>query len=135
MDETLVSFHVVVSPGDGAPDDEIDLTAHRLRSELLEVGVTSVELAAGNERPTGAKGSTGTILGDLAVAVLPALLPKLIDLLIEWRKRASSRSVKVRAEIDGQTVEVALEGQDAAATFAAVERLRSSGKLRSFPTR
>jgi hypothetical protein len=62
----------------------------------------------------------------LAVAVLPALLPKVFELLMEWkRRRSAERSVKVIAKVDGKPIEVTLSGSgaDADAVAQLIERL------------
>jgi hypothetical protein len=118
MDDSMVSMQLRVGLGDGTPDDDLDLATRDLRLELLDAGVGEAEMPSA-AIPTGAKAGTGSVVGDLAIAVLPTLLPKLIDLLKEWRNRAEGRSIKVQAEVDGNPVEITIGGKGADADAAA----------------
>lgn len=117
MDESLVNLELHVDLGSDASDEDIDVATHDLRSELLESGVGDVD-ALSKEAPPGSKG-TGSIIGDLAIAVLPTLLSRLFDLLKSWKDRSESRSIKIRAKVDGTFVEIAIDGKGADAEAAA----------------
>lgn len=117
MNGSLVKVRLHVDLGSDASDEEVDVATHDLRSELLEGGVDQVD-AVQRTAPPGAKG-TGSIIGDIAVAVLPALLPKLIDLLKDWKGRSESRSIKVRAQVDGSPIEISIDGKGADAAAVA----------------
>jgi hypothetical protein len=125
MVDAKVNLGIQLSLGDRAPADELDIATRQLRLELLDAGLGDVDLVPANT-PENAKGSTGSVLGDLAVAVLPALLPKVFELLMEWkRRRSAERSVKVIAKVDGKPIEVTLSGSgaDADAVAQLIERL------------
>jgi hypothetical protein len=112
MNESLVTLQVSVSLGERVPDDDVDLAARDLRNVLLEAGIEEVGFVP-VERPLNSKGSTGTLIGDLALAVLPALLPKVIDLLKEWKSGSEARAIKVRGAIDGTPIEISIDGKGA----------------------
>lgn len=78
-----------------ADDQTLDQLTRRLMRDLRDLGAESVERPAGETAPEGAKGDPIT-LGALALAVLPALLPKLVELLQAWAGRGESRVVKIK---------------------------------------
>src|SRR6478735_4618722 len=92
MNESLVTLQVSVSLGERVPDDDVDLAARDLRNVLLEAGIEEVGFVP-VERPLNSKGSTRTLIKDLALAVLPALLPKVIDLLKEWKSGSEAKAI------------------------------------------
>jgi hypothetical protein len=117
MDESAIKLKLTVSLGRGVPDDEVDLVTRDLRSQLLDAGMKRVDLATA-ALPANAKAGTGSVVGDLMLAVLPVLLPKLVELIKSWRAEAPKRSVTVRAEVNGAPVEIILDGSDASAEAA-----------------
>ncbi len=58
----------------------------------------------------GAKAGEAVTVGALALSVLPAVLPKLLEFLQAWVLRTKSRSVKVKADLGGRIVEVECSG-------------------------
>lgn len=82
-----------------------DLT-QRLRSELLDLEIDSVEPAAGGEAPDGAKGVELLAIGGLVVRfVLRAdVLKSVVTTTSAWLGRQQARSVKLT--LDGDTLEV-----------------------------
>ena len=132
--ELPVSLLLSVSPGDGSSSDELDLAARDLRAELVESGIADAKLDDSKPLPVGAKGTTGSILGDVVVAVMPTLLSKLFDLLRDWKARSPTRSIKLKAMIDGKRVEIAVDGTDAdTVAVNLLERLQRPGTGRAKP--
>jgi len=133
MDHLPVRLGVRISLDGNPSDEELDIAARDLQSELLDAGLEHADLVQVAQPPPGSKGTTGSVFGDLAIAVLPTLLPKLIDLLREWRGRSRDRSLKIRAEIDGKPVELMLDGADfsADAIGALVERMQGRQNTRA----
>jgi hypothetical protein len=86
--------------------DQLDQLTRQLQSEILEQGLGSAELVAGEEVPQGAKSADAVTWGMLAVSVLPSVLPKLVDYLQSWTMRAESRKVRVRSQIGEQSIEL-----------------------------
>lgn len=103
MNETdEVEFILEIGSND-ATDEERDQMARNLLSELRELDVESAELARGGPAPEGAKGDPITT-GSIAIAVLPTLLPKIIETIQGWLLRGSNRTVKFKGKVSGQSI-------------------------------
>jgi len=74
-----IQLNLEVSTSD-ATDDDIDQMTRQLLSELRELDVERAELAKGALAPAGSKGDPVTI-GSIAFVVLPAVLPKVVELV------------------------------------------------------
>jgi hypothetical protein len=89
------------------PDDERrDRSARELLTELRDVDLGSVELIRQESLPPGAKSAAAFTLGALAVAILPSVLPALIDFLKAWTSRGDNRSIRVKRQQGDQLLEV-----------------------------
>ena len=88
-----------------APEDDVDQMTRQLLSELRETEVESAELVRSDAAPPGAKSADPVTIGAIAVAVLPNLLPKLVDTVQAWATRGQGRTVKFKGKIGGQVVE------------------------------
>ncbi len=95
--ETDLNLFVDVSAHSDLERDEIDQMTRDLRLELLEIDVTSAELVHGGSAPDGTKTAEVITLGTVAVAVLPSVLPKLVEFLQAWTTRSESRKVKIKS--------------------------------------
>lgn len=84
-------------------EEELDALTRRV---LQEVKATSVESAvlARKESPVGSKGDPIT-LGSIAIVVLPAILPSIIEIIHARVLRGSNRTVKIKGKINGHTVD------------------------------
>jgi hypothetical protein len=91
--------------GDDLPAEEVDALAHGLLRELRELDVESAELAAAGPAPAGAKAGEAITLGAVALAVLPAILPKVLDYIQAWVLRGRGRVVKFKGKLAGHEVE------------------------------
>lgn len=118
-----VQLTLEVSASDAA-DDDIDRMTRQLLSELKTTDVESAQLVSGGSAPLGAKGDPVTI-GSIALVVLPAVLPKIADMVQAWVLRGSGRTVKFKGRIAGQAVE--FEGS-AADLQKLIERLEQGRK-------
>ena len=94
------------------PDPELDPEACErltrwLRSELAELDVESVGLAAGGTVPDGAKGTDPVTLGAVIVALSASggVFTGLIETLRDWLGRHSGRH-RISVTIDGDTIEL-----------------------------
>jgi hypothetical protein len=89
----------------GTPEDDQEVIAdltHRLRAELLDLDVDSVELVSDDDFPAGAKGvPLGTAL--LGVRLAGVALKKVITSIREWAGR-NGRSVE--ATLGGDTIKI-----------------------------
>ena len=96
-ENTKAEFNIEVSAAD-ATDEELDRMTRQLLSELRELNVESAELAKGESAPTGTKSVDPIIMGNIAVAVLPSFLPKLVDFVQAWTSRGQGRTVKFKGK-------------------------------------
>jgi hypothetical protein len=108
-------------------DDELDALTRALRSELDELGLGKAELTTAGRTPDRAKASDPVTLGALAIAVLPVVLPKLIDFLENWMKRDGERKIKLTCGAGDKRIEIELPA-DAKAVAAAHDLLESARK-------
>ncbi|HUH98666.1 MAG TPA: hypothetical protein VLZ89_14980 [Anaerolineales bacterium] len=76
-----------------ATEEELDALTRQLLLELRQTDVEAAELRKGGTAPAGSKGDPVTI-GSIALVVLPAVLPKILDLIQSWSGRGQGRTVK-----------------------------------------
>jgi hypothetical protein len=93
--------------------DELNEATLRLRTELLELGVERAEVPR-FAPPERAKGDAFTY-GALAIAVLPTLMPKLVDFLRHWAGRSSRGRLRVSVRNGDKVVEVEVDGSSTSA--------------------
>lgn len=102
--EQPVQFSLMINPDD-LDAEQRDQDARRLLGELRDQPVESAELAASGAAPQGAKGAEAITLGTIAVSVLPAFIPKVVDFLQAWALRGSGRTVKIKLQTGQQDIE------------------------------
>jgi hypothetical protein len=85
--------------------DALDRLTRGLRQELIEMGVESADFIH-QKQEQGAKNAEAITLGALAIAVMPAFLPKLVECLHDWSMRAENRRVKIKTQVGDRSVEV-----------------------------
>jgi len=119
---TLSEIKLDLAITEADADAEIlDELTHRLLRDLRDLGVESVERPSGEAVPEGAKGDPVTI-GALILAVMPVVLPKLVEFMQAWALRGENRTVKIKTA--GFEVEFTPEKRLSQAEFAAlVEKL------------
>jgi hypothetical protein len=107
MPEETAPIHmtVLVGAAGDAPPEEVDTLARGLLRELREQDVESAALATAGAAPAGTKSGEAITLGAVALAVLPALLPKIVDLVQAWAMRGPGRIVKFKGKVGGQDLE------------------------------
>lgn len=76
--------------------DQLDAMLGSLMRDLGTTGATPTRVVEGH-LPENAKGDPFT-LGALAIAVLPAVLPQVIQLVNEWVTRAPQRRVRIKGK-------------------------------------
>lgn len=99
-----ITFLVQVGMDD-ADAAELDLLTRQLIEELLELDVETAGPAISGTLPAGAKAGDPLSIGMIAVAVLPALLPKIIEVCQAWALRGQGRTLKFKGKIAGQEIE------------------------------
>ncbi len=100
----MIRLNLQIS-ADDATSDQVDELTRRLLAELRDMDVESAELASAGPAPDGAKSAEALTAGAIALSVLPAALPKLIDFIQAWAMRGQGRTVKFKGKISGQAVE------------------------------
>jgi hypothetical protein len=97
---------------DDSDDEELDALARQLAGELSEQEVESVMLARSGSAPKGSKAAEALTLGAVAVAVLPAVLPKIVEFCQAWALRGQGRTVKFKGKVGGQDIEFEGKAED-----------------------
>lgn len=97
---------LTINAGRDLDADQLDRLTRQLRSELLDLDTESVDLIKGESPPAGTKSAEAVTAGTLAVAVLPAFLPKLLEYLQSWTMREEQRKVKVKSQIGDRSIEL-----------------------------
>jgi hypothetical protein len=102
----LANFTLQVELED-ADTDDLDRHTRQLRDEILDFDVETAELVKGGKSPKGTKAGAEVItFGAIALAVLPAVLPKLVEFLQNWTLRDNNRIVKLKTQVGNRSVEV-----------------------------
>jgi hypothetical protein len=107
-----------------ADSAELDLLSRQLVTELLDQDVESAELLKSGAAPQGTKSAEALTIGSVAVTVLPAILPKIIEAIQAWALRGQGRVVKFKGKVGGQDIEFEGGSEDLKALLAS---LGSSG--------
>jgi hypothetical protein len=100
----LVSLQLLTSGGEDR--ERIDSLTRALRKELDEAQLASAAVPPGPAVP-GAKGVDPYTLGALALTVLPAVAPKLVEFLQAWSTRTRA-TVRLKLQSADRSVEVEL---------------------------
>jgi hypothetical protein len=105
-DSTFVELHL--DAGEDADALEIDQLTTKLRRELIQLDVDSVERPAEGEAPPGSKGADVVALGTLVVGLAKSsdTIKSIISSVRDWlsRQREPERSVEIN--IGGDTIVV-----------------------------
>ncbi|HVN54508.1 MAG TPA: hypothetical protein VMT46_09280 [Anaerolineaceae bacterium] len=104
--ETPVSLTLQLGMGPDEDPDTLDRLARQLLIELQDLDVESAGLVRGGPAPQGAKSADLVTLGSLAVVMLPAVVPKVIELLQSWTMRAENRTVKIKSQVADRSIEL-----------------------------
>ncbi len=109
-DEKAIDLILQVNQ-EGSDAEELDSLARQLAGELGEGDVESVGTLKAGTVPAGAKAVEAVTIGALSVAVLPTVLPKLVEFIQAWCLRGQGRTVKIKTTLQGQPLE--FEGSSA----------------------
>jgi len=106
MDEDLGQVEINFSIGDDVSQLELDELTAKMRNELLQLDVASVDRLSTGPAPDGAKGVDLAAVGALIVSISKAtpVLGQVVEILQAWAAREPNRTVKVT--IDGDTLEI-----------------------------
>ena len=88
------SLSLRLDAGPDADDEELQKLGQRLRNELLELDVDSVDFERHGSAPGGAKGDPIT-LGALAISLGPVALTAMLNMVQSWLKRHQEATVSM----------------------------------------
>ncbi len=115
MGENVLNMDLtIIAPG--YDDDELDTVTRQLLGELKRLDLESINLTSAENQSSGTKGAEAITTGMISLAVLPPLLPKLVDFLQSWSLQSKGRTIKFKGSIAGQQIDY--EG-----SFAEMEKL------------
>jgi hypothetical protein len=117
----LSELNIEVSANDTTEED-IDRMTRQLLSELREMDVEWAELTKGGSAPDGTKAFDPITTGSIIMAVLPSMLPKIVEGVQAWAMRGSNRTVKFKGKIAGQAVEFEGSGEDLQRLLATLDK-------------
>lgn len=92
--------------GAEANAEELDQVTRHLLNELRDLDLESVARVRGGPTPAGTKAGEAFTMGALAIAVLPNVIPKLVEYLQAWTLRNSNRTLKIKTQHGDHAVEV-----------------------------
>ena len=121
MDHPAIEkLNIEISASD-ATDEEIDLMARQLLSELRESDVESAQLAKGEAAPPGAKSGDAVSVGSIVISALPTVLPAIVGLVRAWAARGQGRTVKFKGQIGGGVIEFEGSAEELQKLLASLE--------------
>jgi len=92
------------SSADETEDAELDRLARRLNIELQQ---EEIESALAPDLPVGGtRSAMGAAVGALAVKIMPAMIPLLIERVRKFLARSQNRAVKINVRIGKNTVAI-----------------------------
>jgi|OpeIllAssembly_1097287.scaffolds.fasta_scaffold64851_1 hypothetical protein len=121
-----LSLHVRIDPGPGADVREIEEGVRSLRREIAGLHVESVEFVSAGRAPAGTRSPEAVLAGSLLVAILPNVLPKLIEVINGWLARGAERDVEITIRKGDEALTVRVPATaDRSAVLSFVDELRS----------
>ena len=88
-----------------ATEEDVDQMTRQLFAELRNMDIESVSLVKGEDAPLGTKSADPVTIGALAIAVLPSILPKVIEAIKAWALRGQGKTVKFKGKVNGRMIE------------------------------
>lgn len=97
----------VALDGASLDDDEVERLVRQLRSELLELDVSSVDPVPSGPAPDGAKGAGPVVIGSIIVGLTASggVFTALVATLQDWLGRRARRH-RITLTIDGDSIEL-----------------------------
>ena len=135
--DTPTSVVLRVDGADPQTEEDRDAMARQLLQEIREdlPESSSVDLVTVAEAPAGVKSGELVTIGAVAVSLLPALVPQLVELVRAWSLRGHGRTVKMTFDAHGVEVEFDPASVSPAEIAALVGKLgESTGTKRGEPT-
>jgi hypothetical protein len=85
--------------------EEVDRLTRQLLGELRGYEVESADLVVSGKAAEGAKAADPITIGAIALAALPSVLPKIVELLQSWISRGPGRTIKFKGKVGDQEIE------------------------------
>lgn len=126
MDNELHIDLMVSAPANS--DEEQDRMTRQLLRELKTFDLESVQLKSKGVAPVGTKGVEAVTIGTIAVSVLPAVFPKLVEFLQAWSLQGRGRTIKFKGRIAGQNVDFEGSFDEMQKLVAMLEKQQKKGK-------
>ena len=105
-ENTIAQLILDIDLGEDADPDELDRQTRQLCEELQDLAIESAGPLKTREVPEGAKAVEAVTLGALSLAVLPVVIPKLVEFLQSWVNRAEYRKIKVKTQVGDRSIEL-----------------------------
>lgn len=124
MSSSQITLQLIPADSDA---EELDRHTRRLRDELRELNVESVDLVQGTDAPAGTKSGAEFMLGTMTIKMLADQLPKLLPQIVELalKRVAPSSDDKVKIKINDGKKSVEVEFSARATSSDDVEKLTS----------
>lgn len=100
----LFEFQVEIAVSH-ATEEDVDQMTRQLFAELRNMDIDSVSLVKGDDAPLGTKSADPITIGALAIAVLPSVLPKVVEAIQAWALRGQGKTVKFKGKVNGRMIE------------------------------
>ncbi len=109
-------------------DEELDAMTRRMLTELKNLDVEAVSLASSGSAPGGTKGMDAVTAGAIALAVLPTMLPKVLEFLQSWTLQGKGRTIKFKGRVADQHIEFEGSLADMEKLLAKLEKKQKRSK-------
>jgi len=104
MNEQPAELTLLLRLDDGELE-ELDALTRQLLGDLRGQEVESADLVTSGAAAAGTKAADPITIGAIVIAVLPSVLPKIVEFLQFWTSRSSGRTFKFKGRIGDQDVE------------------------------
>jgi hypothetical protein len=121
MDSPL-NLQIVLHTDPKISDEKLERITRELAQEIKDVGVESVGLVSDAKPVEGARSAEAVTLGAIALAVLPVVLPKIMDFLQARSLRGSGKTITIKSQQGDRLLEVSF----------APDKMPSTDELKQF---
>lgn len=112
MAEQAAQLRIELGSGENRDAEELDQLTFQVQRDIEELAVESVRRVSGGRAPAGAKSAEAATLGALAVAVLPVMVPRLLEFLQSWTLRGENRTVRIKTQVGDRALELEYSPRD-----------------------
>lgn len=105
MTDTQLDFIISLDTGSSVTEEMLDRLTRQVHKDLVSLGAT-VRRAQGGEAPADTKGFSAEINTLIVTLASAGVLTAIIQLLKDWVLRAEGRKVRIKTEIDGNSIEL-----------------------------